>query len=228
MSGLPCLTLWQPWASLCVLPGEGGRAVKWIETRSWPAPESLIGQRIGIHAAKRHPVVGPIGNWYAWAEGRHAWRLYDDHGPDLHPLPLGALLGTVRLDACVPMVESGPTDTAAVAALRRDGGVVVAPHAVAAAYYRPGIGPRELSVDVTDQTPFGDFAPGRFAWLLSDPQPTTERCPACDGKGWITCVCHQDGCRRTCPTCETAGRCDPIPARGRQKVWTWRPGDGAS
>ena len=41
------LSLHQPWASLIAA------GVKSIETRSWPPPKSLIGQRIGIHAAKK-------------------------------------------------------------------------------------------------------------------------------------------------------------------------------
>ena len=45
------LTLHQPWASLI---RDGDKA---IETRSWPAPKALVGQRIAIHAGKRQ--VGP-------------------------------------------------------------------------------------------------------------------------------------------------------------------------
>ena len=65
---MKAITLWQPWASLCVIPrpidpatfSTFGGAIplpfKTIETRSWPAPKSLIGQRIAIHAAKRKPL----------------------------------------------------------------------------------------------------------------------------------------------------------------------------
>jgi hypothetical protein len=41
------LPLWQPWASLVALVG-----AKRVETRHWPAPPRLIGQRIAIHATK--------------------------------------------------------------------------------------------------------------------------------------------------------------------------------
>ena len=41
------LSLHQPWASLIAA------GFKSIETRSWPPPQSLIGQRIAIHAAKK-------------------------------------------------------------------------------------------------------------------------------------------------------------------------------
>ena len=43
------VTLYQPWASLIAL---GHRTT---ETRSWPAPRSLVGSRIAIHAGKRRP-----------------------------------------------------------------------------------------------------------------------------------------------------------------------------
>ncbi len=41
------ITLHQPWATLIVL------GFKTVETRSWPAPERLVGQTIAIHAGKR-------------------------------------------------------------------------------------------------------------------------------------------------------------------------------
>ena len=48
---MKALTLHQPWASLIA------HGVKTIETRSWAPPQSLVGQRIAIHAGKN--VVGP-------------------------------------------------------------------------------------------------------------------------------------------------------------------------
>jgi hypothetical protein len=44
---MKALTLWQPWASLIIA------GAKPYEFRSWPAPVSLIGQRIAIHAGAR-------------------------------------------------------------------------------------------------------------------------------------------------------------------------------
>ena len=46
------ITLHQPWASLIAL------GIKTVETRSWPAPDRLMGQTIAIHAGKR-VVKGP-------------------------------------------------------------------------------------------------------------------------------------------------------------------------
>lgn len=44
---IPTLTVWQPWATLIA---EG---FKPYEFRGWPAPRSLIGKRIAIHAGAR-------------------------------------------------------------------------------------------------------------------------------------------------------------------------------
>ena len=41
------ITLHQPWASLIAL------GIKTVETRSWPVPARLVGQRIAVHAGKR-------------------------------------------------------------------------------------------------------------------------------------------------------------------------------
>jgi hypothetical protein len=48
------LPLWQPWASLVEV------GAKRIETRHWPAPAALLGQRIAIHATKTpaHLAIG--------------------------------------------------------------------------------------------------------------------------------------------------------------------------
>ena len=40
-------TLWQPWASLIAI------GAKYYETRDYPPPAKLLGQRIAIHAAVR-------------------------------------------------------------------------------------------------------------------------------------------------------------------------------
>lgn len=45
----PALTLWEPWASLVAA---GAKSHEW---RIWPAPRSLIGKRVAIHAGARKP-----------------------------------------------------------------------------------------------------------------------------------------------------------------------------
>lgn len=91
---------------------------------------------------------------------------------------------------------------------------------MAAALYPRGMERGDLSVDVSDQLPYGDFAPGRYAWLLDDVKPTTERCPACWGEGAHP-IGEERGC--WCSVCDGDAACDPIPAKGRQRLWEWMP-----
>lgn len=44
---MKALTIWQPWASLIIA------GVKPWEWRGWPAPRTLVGRRIAIHAGAR-------------------------------------------------------------------------------------------------------------------------------------------------------------------------------
>jgi hypothetical protein len=51
---IPCLSLWQPWATACVRPLSDGR-IKSMETRFWRyPPRAFIGKYIVIHAAKHY------------------------------------------------------------------------------------------------------------------------------------------------------------------------------
>jgi len=192
------LTLWQPWASLCVLPRmlEGGTATatgpfrvfnagpfKTIETRSWPAPKALIGQRIAIHAAQRPvPGVDQLGESDYWYDAFGMWtetKSMDGRNVITDPWPLGAVVGTAVLTDCVPIYHIGQL-------IGGSGGAL---------WPNIQINGRDLATltdgkdrhdDVSDQRPFGDFAPGRWAWLLAD-----------------------------------AEQCEPIPATGRQGIWNW-------
>lgn len=205
---MKAITLWQPWASLVAV------GAKTIETRGWPAPASLIGQPLLIHAAKRKPDVGtaPLDVLLAW----------HDHDAQIRPLPLGAVVASCRLAACVPMV--GIEDR------RPDEG----------GWLR--VGHRELGLNrggehdemefVTAERPFGHYERGRHAWLLEDVKPTTERCPRCWGDGgsdWGDLSPGGDYGPQgytplgfDCPTCRDCGVCPPVPMKGRQRVWTVR------
>lgn len=172
---MPALTLWQPWASLMAI------GVKSIETRSWPAPVKLIGDRIALHAAARVPTParGPmfVGDFHVAQGG--TWL----HGRDVDvPMPFGAVVATARLSACVPIVE---TESHRPAPQRSDQPCVTNPHdgGNLVGYWRDGF------VTYFSDRPFGDYRVGRWAWLLEDVEPLAE----------------------------------PVPARGRQRVWRWTP-----
>jgi activating signal cointegrator 1 len=84
------LQLWQPWASLVAI------GAKRIETRHWPAPPELIGQRITIHATKRTSEL--------WLCAEHPFREYHLAADRL---PLGAIVATAVLARCAPMTVDG-------------------------------------------------------------------------------------------------------------------------
>lgn len=75
------LSIKQPWANLII---EG---TKQIENRTWRPPQSVIGQRIAIHASKSLDKNAP-----AWAF---------EHLRDKDSLVRGAIIGTARLDGFV-------------------------------------------------------------------------------------------------------------------------------
>ncbi len=206
---MKAITLWQPWASLVAA------GVKTIETRSWRAPANLIGERIAIHAAAKRPQQGLlIGNWLTHWErsdggdvlghGLANMATGDDRYLDL---PLGAIVGSAVLEACIPMVANVEDIPELIACLEVDD--------------NDGFGlfyeGDEVGTDVSDQIPYGIFVPGRWAWLLTDIKPTSERCPTCTG-GRIP------GRYGRCPSCAGAGVCAPVPAKGHQRVWDWAMG----
>ena len=84
---MKAITLHQPWATLIA------DGVKTIETRSWRPPQTLIGQRIAIHAGKRlvanHWLNGPIRGAMYRGHGEY-WRQH---------IPRGAVVCTARLSS---------------------------------------------------------------------------------------------------------------------------------
>lgn len=202
---MKALTLHQPWATLCVTTNPTtGRAWKTIETRSWKASASIIGQTVAIHAANRQPDPVHVGQFEAapadprgkphpnHPDGRPA-RLYRNDVSSFqlaswNVLPVGAVVGTVTVVGCVQMVEpdSELVDGETVLALcpvltERLGGLRLWTQR----HEREGV--TTTVVDCEDQRPFGHFEAGRWAWLL-------DNAVAFD---------------------------TPVPATGRQRLWDW-------
>jgi hypothetical protein len=194
------ITLWQPWAQLIALKA------KTIETRSWPAPRALIGQRIAIHAAQLPPLCTDL-------------QRFAELGHRFDSCPLGKVVASAVLADCVPMVSPAPVDYRAGRIL-----VVQGPGTVDELQLWTCDGSLNFERAIRGQLPLGDFAPGRFAWLLDDIAPTTERCPACWGLGIDSVgAVAPDGGDALCTTCVGHGSCEPIPAKGAQRVWEWTP-----
>ena len=94
------ISVWQPYASLLV----GG--FKRIETRPFPAPSTVLGQRIGIASTKQ---IKPEQR--AAFEDEVFARYYAETGlPGFDDLPHGFLLGTVLVKTCDPITEDDIDD----------------------------------------------------------------------------------------------------------------------
>jgi hypothetical protein len=200
---MKALTLHQPYASAVAL------GLKTVETRGW---RTDYRGPLAIHAAARRPDVPMIGGWEVSQYATGCYTMKDADGVE-HDLFVGGIVATCRLADVVPIVA-------------RDAGQVEGRFITEDAVL---VTPGDVPVwrDLADQRPWGDFTPGRWAWLLDDVKPTTERCPECmdqfDGRmpghaygsnwSWVPCrTC--DGGRRVV---------DPVPARGRQGLWEWMP-----
>jgi hypothetical protein len=129
------------------------RGHKKIETRSWKAPKWLIGQRIAIHATKAMPVLARIlCREFAKLLGikiyTGSWLYNLEHGVG----PFGKVVATAKLAGCEKIVNS---DDGCRAASLESG--------------------KEIR---GNEYSFGDYTPGRYAWILEDIQPLKEPTPA--------------------------------------------------
>lgn len=218
MTALRCISLHQPWASLVAW------GVKGIETRGWSTPYRGY---FGIHAAKKNlagTFFPAMNGGVHHHSGMDACFYRNNQDPFLAaehtPLPLGAIVATANLVDCVPIDLIMPRQDVAPGVNQYAGNAVhggyhdrVTTHPMTGELIRWADGNGR---DISGQLPYGDFRPGRYAWILDDVKPTTERCPACwtprDPEGFpcSTCMDHSGG---------FASRCEPIPAVGRQGWW---------
>ena len=99
---MKALTIWQPWASLIML------GAKPYEFRGWHAPNTIVGQRIAIHAGARKPrraeiadIITRINTSDAWTTCIHmtpdTLRILDAWHANPGKLYTGCILGTAIL-----------------------------------------------------------------------------------------------------------------------------------
>ena len=159
------VTLHQPYASF-IAWGEKGP-----ETRSWACPPSLLGKRIAIHASSAIPAYAKelcMTEPFSTVIGLN---LRENAAGDfylsevLKRLPLGAVVATCVVERCVrtedvrvPGQKYEADDFAG-----QDGTL---------------FGPDEILWITEQQFAFGDYRPGRFAWVLKDIQPLADPIPA--------------------------------------------------
>ena len=150
------ITLHQPWASLITL------GIKTVETRSWPAPERLVGQTIAVHAGKRvvrKPGVAVENEM--WAHLGEDWRKV---------IPVGAVLATVTLAGIARVKHVNPTTGHAVHDRSTEVGCAV------------GLGQTRID-------PWGGFSPGRWLWFLADVRALPDPAPAIGHQSFWRWVC---------------------------------------
>jgi hypothetical protein len=233
VTGLPSFTLPAPHGSLIVAGAQR------VHVTARPHHQ-LVGRRVGIHQGAKAPKHGDqFGVWQVAAHHiqKGSYALWHRNGGGLRiPIDRGALVGTARVAACVPILgEDGKRPDGVHSAIweyEHEGDL---PHQQGGLWLI-GVLP-DAPKCIEDQRPFADFTPGCWALLLDDARPTTapNGCPACDGSGVTgqrVALTHGGwGIGQTtgpCPTCSGLGSCPPISGvSGRAGCWTWTP-EGAT
>lgn len=181
---MKAISLWQPWASLIAC------GAKPYETRSWAPPRDLIGQPIAIHAAKKVD-RGATDFATDLCYGQHASE-YGEHipqgfqlGDSLHmswdecpddllavfgetTMPVGCVVAIAKLEAAFQLGE-------------RTTNLLGNP----AAKVVRAIGGRSYDGFAIPLDDFGDYSPGRWAWLLKDANPVNPPTPAVGRQGFF-------------------------------------------
>ena len=168
---MKAITIFQPWASLIAL------GVKTIETRSW---KTNYRGPLAIHAAKTTNELEFLAgaNHRTTAEQAivDALRPYFTKWDDL---PLGSVVAVANLADCIPMYEDTVDEWGLwhnEPPIEDDSFLTVGSSLM---YWTPSaFGHGSAGRHITDQRPYGDFQPGRWAWLLEDIQPLPEPIPA--------------------------------------------------
>lgn len=155
---MKAITLWQPWATLVA------RKVKVIETRSW---STNYRGPLAIHASKRC-IAGPIGEFdvkdYTPRGGAKQYLMRGESLSWPYRLPLGAIVATCTLLDVVPMEAEDVVDTAdPVLVIEQDEGLSLS--------WGPDYYGEANEEDVSREFPYGDYQPGRFAWVLGGINP---------------------------------------------------------
>jgi hypothetical protein len=172
---MKAISLWQPWASLIAC------GAKPYETRSWAPPRGLIGQTIAIHAAKKiDKDAAKMATDLMYGPYDLAERLEASWGGDCVPdelmgkfghtlMPVGCIVCTARLDAAFKLGDRAEDAEVPAARIVRH---IVGPQAG-----------REHCVVPYDG--LGDYAAGRWAWLLRDVRPLIPPAPAKGAQGFF-------------------------------------------
>lgn len=172
---MKAISLWQPWASLIAC------GAKPYETRSWAPPRELIGQSIAIHAAKKidkeaalfaedlkygqHLPGGfELADKLEASMSRCPDALYGSFGQAV--FPIGCVVCIAHLAAAFELGSHPEGDRARV--VRKLSRVAL---------------PDDFNTIAKDD--FGDYAPGRWAWLLTNIQLVNPPAPVKGAQGFF-------------------------------------------
>lgn len=168
------VSLHQPWAAAIAA------GLKTYETRGRAAPQHHVGTRIFIHAALKRPVDGMhVGrDWrYCRAFDRpdrpdrvdflQHFASGEPGAPDDVPCPRGAVVATAVLAECLPMLDHNPLGSSPRPFVLLMGG--------RAPYVRRH-SPFSIE-ELPNEAAWGEWAPGRFAWRLTDVEALSEPVP---------------------------------------------------
>jgi hypothetical protein len=125
--------------------------MKKIETRSW---STAYRGPLAIHAAKELGPVGGNRGFYELCCGEPFYSALNDICGSPFQLPRGAIVAVCELVGCVRIAQVRQTHTIDLQTF------IVPPY-----------------TDLPEYA-FGDYSPGRFAWLLADARPLPEPIPA--------------------------------------------------
>lgn len=156
------LTLWQPWATLLV------HGIKKIETR--PAPTSWTQEKgiYLIHAASKWTkeqkeicLTEPFKTELEKLEFLN--EAFEDHGTTFFnvDLTLGKIIGAVEVTECQKIVYNNSEDFITTRAITEKGLIIEQP-----------------------EESFGDYFPGRYAWLCQNPRLLKEPIIYKGGQGY--------------------------------------------
>jgi activating signal cointegrator 1 len=164
---MKALTLYEPWATLVA------RGEKRIETRSW---KTNYRGPLAIHASKkRFGFSSPTAEWVrAWP--REVYRRVGNRigDPELcDNYPLGSVVAVATLLEVLPIVEPPfplgercvSVDEEGIVRRWKPDALNDAPVHIGEASWASD---REDGYSTEDEALFGDFTPGRYAWLLGD------------------------------------------------------------
>lgn len=165
---MKAVSLWQPYASLIAC------GAKPFETRDWAPPRELIGQPIAIHAAKKVD-TGVVDFVEELVYGQHepggheladrlaaSWKGAPDElmacfGQAV--MPVGCVVAIAKLSGAFKLGENGEVIERMISRPMPE-------------CFRP------------KHDDFGDYAPGRWAWLLEEVKPLTPPVPARGAQGF--------------------------------------------